>query len=791
MADRIIKPGEMIFRRLDPEDLVIASINEATRTIWHPITREVKDRMGDIVRIDGANLKEFKKKPGVLYGHDYRSFNPIPVIAENIGFKKDGDRLMAGTRFLPVDTPGMSQGLKDLINDNWLLQAKKLLGWSMGFMPDPEATEEIKEDGHFKGYDFKKWTLLEYSSVIIPANQGAINDAMKGGTISGAVIKYFDMSVKKGAEIDGTPVEDAPDEIVMKPLPNNHACRLEDPGKYSKFRTGTRNHKGKEYSIIFGEPKDGGGWEEQSYRYATDAWTPDEAKTHCKSHGGTFEPASGKAVEPCADCAAKVEDVLMPASDLATASATTIIPELVIPKTEPQITAPADDIHESKPNEGGTQVLEKILDKINKGEELTPDEKAFWAKFQTAMAPKPAAEPVRKLELGDAGGVKVRSITDIMNEVHGSNTGSGPLNEVESELQRFSENAYIVATILGKSPRQLKMWDNYLGRSSALRKAMDATTAAEGLEWVPTLLSADFITRFRLEAKVASLFPDFAMPSNPWKMPYFAGMGASNFYYVGESISDEVTASPPTTPATGDQTLTAKKLKSRIYFSDELTEDSILPVISVLRSEMVKAGAEVVEDIVLNGDVTATHQDSDVTDSKDRRKAWSGLRKLCPTATKGSLATFTAASHIAAFIILMGKYGINPADLAFITGGVGYNKFRALTEVMTVDKYGPSAVVLNGELGKLFGSPIIVSEYIRENLNATGVYDGTTTTKTQVLIVNKQGFMLGTRGGVKLTFKQEAEVDQNQLIMSFRKAFQPRWTPSASVLTIANGYNVA
>jgi len=666
MPERIIKSDERIIRRLDPADLEIKSIDEKTRTIWHPITREVKDRMGDIVRVDGALLDEFRKKPAVLYGHDYRSMNPIPVIGENIGFEKDGDRLYAGTKFLSVATPDMSQKLKDLINDNWILQAKKLLGWSIGFMAvDWDA---VMEGNDFQGYDFKTWKLLEYSSVIIPAHQDAVNDALKGGSISGAVLKFFDL--------------------------------------------GAGN---------------------------TDDHTKREA-----------------------------------------------IPE-VIDKTEPAI-EPEAQATETKQ---GETMLEKIIEKLSKGEELTPEEKEFWTKYQTAMAPKPAAAPVRKLDLVDAAGVKVRSMTDIMGEPHGPNSGSGPLNEVERDLQQFAENAYIVSSILGKNPRQLKMWEGYLGRSSALRKAMDAATAAEGTEWVPTLLSADFITKFRLQAKVAALFSDFAMPSNPWKMPYFAGMGASNFYYVGESLSDEATASPPTTPGTGDQTLTAKKLKSRVYFSDELVEDSIVPVIETLRAELVTAGAEVIEDLILNGDTTATHQDSDVVDSKDRRKAWSGLRKLCPTATKASLATFTAASHIAAFIVLMGKYGINPADLAFITGGVGYNKFRALTEVMTVDKYGPQAVVLSGELGKLFGSPIIVSEYIRENLNATGVYDATTMTKTQVLIVNRRGFMLGTRGGVKLTFKAEAEVDQNQLIMSFRKAFQPRWTPSATVLTIANGYNVA
>jgi len=674
MKQRIIEPGKLILKRLDVGDIEIKSIDEKTRTIWHPISREVEDRMGDIVRLAGADFTDFNKKPAVLCGHDYRSMNPIPVIAKNIGFETSGDKLYAGTEFLSVDAPGMSQGMKDLINDNWLLHAQKLLGWSIGFIP--KKWDAMMEDGQFIGYDIKEWSLLEYSSVIIPANQDAVTEAMKSGRVSGAVIKYFDLGAAPASPADIDPQQ----------------------------------------------------------------------------------AGQAKATEP---------DV------------------------EPE------PIDHTTPQKGDTKTMwEKIQSKIEKGEELTPEEKEFLKKLGAAIPHEavppagPAPAPVRRLELGGSN-VQTRSITDIMNEPHGQRTMSGPLNEVERELQEFNENAYIVSTLLGKNPRQLKMWDNFMSRSAALKKAMDTATAAEGAEWVPTLLSADFITRFRLQAKVAALFNDFAMPSNPWKMPYFGGLSASNFYYVGESISDEATASPPSTPATGDQTLTAKRLKARIYFSDELVEDSIVPVIDALRADLTTAGAEVVEDLILNGDTTATHQDSDVVDSKDRRKAWSGIRKLCPSATKGSLATFTAVSHIAAFKTLMGKYGINPSELAFITGGVGYNKFLALTETLTVDKYGPQAVVLTGELGKLLGVPIIVSEYIRENLNATGVYDGSTTTKTQVLIVNRRGFMLGTRGGVKLTFKAEAEVDQNQLIMSFRKAFQPRWTPSATVLTVANGYNVA
>ena len=48
-----------VFMKLEVDDLEIKSIDDKTRTIWHKITKEVKDRMGDIVRIDGINLKNF------------------------------------------------------------------------------------------------------------------------------------------------------------------------------------------------------------------------------------------------------------------------------------------------------------------------------------------------------------------------------------------------------------------------------------------------------------------------------------------------------------------------------------------------------------------------------------------------------------------------------------------------------------------------------------------------------------------------------------------------------------
>lgn len=431
-------------------------------------------------------------------------------------------------------------------------------------------------------------------------------------------------------------------------------------------------------------------------------------------------------------------------------------------------------------------MLEKIIEKLSKGEELTPEEKDFWTKYQAAMAPKAAApKPDRRLNLVDE--LDRSAQTKHMDQI--LSLPSDKLTDMEKEMRAFSDDAYLVATIMRKDPRQTKLWSERQGLSSALRKAMDTATAAEGLEWIPTILSQNYIEKFRLQAKVAALFDDIPMPSNPFKMPYTGGLSASNFYLVGESTSDSPTASPASTKATGAQTLTAKKLKARLLWSDEFDEDSIIAILPMLRSELAIAGAEAIEDCLINGDTTATHQDSNVTETTDRRKIWDGLRDQCPSGTKVDLGTFATATLLS-ILTKMGKYAVNPSELAFITGARGYNHLRNLTEVLTVDKYGPAATILNGELGKLAGVPIIVSEYVQENLNATGVYDGSTTDNTIILVVNRRAPIIGTRGGVKLTFLNEGQVDQNQLIMSFRKALAYRWTASSSVTTIGLAYNV-
>jgi len=92
-------------------------------------------------------------------------------------------------------------------------------------------------------------------------------------------------------------VKEDPSPTEEKPYPNEHACRLRDPGDFEdgSIRTMKRDSDGKEYRVLVGKLKGESAMTEQAYRYPKDTWSAAEAKKHCSSHDGqSFEPATGE-----------------------------------------------------------------------------------------------------------------------------------------------------------------------------------------------------------------------------------------------------------------------------------------------------------------------------------------------------------------------------------------------------------------------------------------------------------------------------------------------------------------
>lgn len=321
-------------------------------------------------------------------------------------------------------------------------------------------------------------------------------------------------------------------------------------------------------------------------------------------------------------------------------------------------------------------------------------------------------------------------------------------------------------------------------------RALDTDTSSEGTEWVPTGIGASLHEKVRAAGKVAPLFAQINLPTNPWKWP-LEGADATA-YRVAEPTSDTATKVSASTPGTAAATFDAEILGGRILFSKSLEADSALAILPFSQAKLIRAFVDAEEKAILDGDSDGTHQDSDTqaAGATHASSAWDGLRKRALAETTQATTT-TSAANLAAIRKSMGKWGVNPMDCAYIVGVSSYLVLMTDSNLLTVDKLGPNATILNGQIGTLFGVPVIVSEHVRENLNASGVYDGITTTKTYALCVNRGEWAMGLRSplAVEVDDSIYRETYQRVVVGFMREDFQHIGAVSTDDNT-SIGYNI-
>jgi len=319
------------------------------------------------------------------------------------------------------------------------------------------------------------------------------------------------------------------------------------------------------------------------------------------------------------------------------------------------------------------------------------------------------------------------------------------------------------------------------------KTAITAGGTGTGAEFVNTDLSSDLQARMYMESQLASFLvaSEITMPSNPFKLPL--STSRPTFYKGSEGGTPTVS-----NPGTAAITLDAQKLIGYCEYSYEADEDAIIAILPWMQEMLAKAAAEALEDAFINGDTTGSHMDSDVTGATDARKLFKGLRYYAKAvaALKVSFATGGITSaNIGALRKAMGKYGMKPADMFLLCGTSGYNDIVLLAETLTAEKAGAAARILTGNAPQIFGIPIIPSSKMREDLNASGVYDGSTVTKGSLLLVHRPAWYVGVKRGLMIEVDTNKLTQVNQVIASFRRDFKPRETPSATEQTVVLGYN--
>jgi len=301
-------------------------------------------------------------------------------------------------------------------------------------------------------------------------------------------------------------------------------------------------------------------------------------------------------------------------------------------------------------------------------------------------------------------------------------------------------------------------------------KAMTSTGAGVGDEWVPTELAQDIIDKVRVASKVRAMFPTIDMPSDTYRIPKITA--DPTVYFVS---AENTAVQAASNPATSYMELDAKKIMCEVDFSGELTEDSVVPLIPTLKQNIATALAEAEEDVIVNGDTTAT-QNQNINRSAnayDVTRAMVGLRRTVYDGAAGYKVDASGGllAGMRSLRAALGEYGVEPSKVVWLMSLKHYLSVLTDTCFLTMEKLGEKATVLTGQLGAIDGIPVIMSSKLRD-CDADGIVqtDPQLNTKSQSMLTYRPGVYVGYRRRLKIETDRDVQKDMNLLVCSIRLA---------------------
>ncbi len=310
-------------------------------------------------------------------------------------------------------------------------------------------------------------------------------------------------------------------------------------------------------------------------------------------------------------------------------------------------------------------------------------------------------------------------------------------------------------------------------------KILTTTGSGTGAEWVPTVLSGQMIDLYRTQLRLAGLVEHFTIPRGvgTFELPL---EGADVDPYLSNGAADDdpadsTSAIKARTPGTSKVSFTGVGMKVRLLVNTEATEDAVIDMVDYLRKKGIQAMLNGTEGALVNGDTSGSHMDSDITASDHYLKAWDGLRDLTNSEAKVLLPSADGGKlkgiHFVNLRTKFGKYADDPSRLVNVVSHIGAAHLTADDDFTTVEKMGPNASLITGQVGVVLGSPVVVSSKVRNNLNNSGVYDGSTTDKTSAITFNRDCFGLADKRMITVEAEKDIQTDKWIVVVTKRDDF--------------------
>jgi hypothetical protein len=389
----------------------------------------------------------------------------------------------------------------------------------------------------------------------------------------------------------------------------------------------------------------------------------------------------------------------------------------------------------------------------------------------------------------------------------------GPSEDLERTFKAVSEGRYQdTAMVRADGFRKLEeMWRaGQFGNARDYERAMRAMDTAEsgyGSQLIGAQYVGELWTGAQAKARVFPLINTFQMTDPTAYLPVEADL--PELLFVAENTSSSASEYSTTPTGSNRVQVDAKKFVIHQMWSGEMEEDSIIPYIPFLRRQAARSLAHYSDSLVLNGDTTnaATGNinldDADPADTK-HYLAFDGIRHAGLVDNTNNKSDVGGAITIDEFKSQFGRmlsttykhdwgHPDDPSDLIYVADPETADAVAFLPEVLTVDKFGQGATILNGQQAKVLGHPLISSiDVSKTEADGKVSTTGSNNVKGQIVTFNRNGFVVGTRRNVMVETERLPARDQTRIVYSLRAGFG-RFSPTGAASGIESAdvlYNI-
>lgn len=297
------------------------------------------------------------------------------------------------------------------------------------------------------------------------------------------------------------------------------------------------------------------------------------------------------------------------------------------------------------------------------------------------------------------------------------------------------ETAFLLSKVTGKSIDQTKY-----GQQIIEKAGPHVPSATWELE-----VSMNMEAEVRRRLVVSPLMRQVPMQTNVMTFPVNPEAGYGTWVTNAQFGTDDSSGAAQT-HALKDVTLNAYKLATREYMNYEEEEDSLIVLLPIVRDAMVRRVAKSVDLALLRG-------------------AGSGadpVKGLCTwdaaSAVTVSTATAVTVENLRDLRKDLGAWGLNPSELIYIVSTDVYYDLLDDTNFQTMDKVGPSATFLTGQIGQIAQTPVLVSAEFATKAGGARA----------AVVFHPGNFIVGNQRGLRFDTQDLVETQRRVLVASLR-----------------------